>query len=262
VKKGEDSMIKRSEFLGSRIVISVGLVWPTLFGLILALTVGTVHGGSWTSTLQDGSVLEVDPSTRRPMRYYNGGTAPLWDGTHQLEDGSVVIVRDGAIVPTQGMIDTWREEPGAAPEMRGRYCEQLVRKTCGFNDECGRRQPCVLARQLLRMEREEQRRTPIGSGLYPNTASTSECLDAMGNAAFPACEGSRPDVSDTACAKLVERVCGRDDRCSSSPACDPARQLLRMETEERLESADPEARTTTGAECEKMRDNTFFKPCE
>jgi hypothetical protein len=197
------------------------------------------------------------------MRYHNGGTAPLWDGTHLLEDGSVVIVRDGAIVPTEGMLDTWAAEPGARPEMRGRYCEQLVRKTCGFGDECARSQPCVLARQLLRMEREEQRRAPVGSGPYPNTDATSECLDAMGNAAFPACGDVRPDKgADTPCSKLVQRVCGPDDRCAESPACDPGRQLLRMETEERLESADPDAKTSTGVECEKMQDNPFFKPCD
>jgi hypothetical protein len=35
-----------------------------------------------------------------------------------------------------------------------------------------------------------------------------------------------------------------------------------METEERLESADPDAKTGMGVECEKMRDNAFFRPCD
>jgi hypothetical protein len=233
-----------------------------VFALLSCAVLPPVSAGSWTGTLQDGSVLQVDPDTRRPMRYYEGGTAPLWDGTHRLEDGSVVIVRDGAIVPTEGMLETWDVEPGAEPQMRGRYCEQLVRKTCGFSDECARTQACVLARQLLRMERAEQRRAPVGSDLYPSTESTGECLDAMGNSAFPTCTAALPDVQETPCAKLVERVCGADDRCAAAPACDPARQLLRMETEERLESADPNARTPTGAECEKMRENAFFRPCD
>jgi len=233
-----------------------------LVAVVPILVAQAAVGGAWTGTLHDGSVLKVDPETRRPMRYDNGGTVLLWDGTHRLEDGSVVIVRDGAIVPTEGMLESWTAEPGAEPHMRGRYCEQLVRKTCGFNDECARGQPCVLARQLLRMEREEQRRAPFDSGLYPNTASTSECLDAMANAAFPACRDSKPDARETPCSKLVERVCGKDGRCASSPACDPARQLMQMETEERLESVDPDARTSTGAECEKMGDNAFFKPCD
>lgn len=232
-----------------------------MLGLIPILAVAPAVAGSWTGTLHDGSVLKVDPETRRPMRYDNGGTVLLWDGTHRLENGAVVIVRDGAIVPTEEMLDTWAVEPGAEPQMRGRYCEQLVRKTCGFNDECARAQPCVLARQLLRMERDEQRRTPIGSGRYPNTDSTSECLDAMGNTAFPACSDSKPDTGDTPCSKLVERVCGKDGHCTASPACNPAQQLLRMENEERMESADPDAKTSMGVECEKAHDNDFFKPC-
>lgn len=239
--------------IGARLIATIVLAWAAA---------GPAAGDSWTGTLQDGSVLKVDPETRRPMRYFDGGTAPLWDGTHRLEDGSVVIVRDGAIVPTERMLDTWAGEPGAEPEMRGRYCEQLVRKTCGFNDECALSRACGLARQLLRLEREEQRRAPLGSGSYPDTEATSECLDAMGNPAFPACGESGPDTRETSCGKLVERVCGADDRCANSPACDPARQLLRMETEERLESADPDATMSVGVECDKMQDNPFFKPCD
>jgi hypothetical protein len=196
------------------------------------------------------------------MRYHDGGTAPLWDGAHQLENGSVVIVRDGTIVPTEGMLETWVGEPGSEPRMRQRYCEQLVRKVCGFHDECASAQPCALARQLLRIEGEEQRRAPLGSGPYPATPSTSECLDALANAAFPACRASVPDLKETACKKLVDRVCGADNRCSGSPACNPARQLLQMETEERLESADPDAQTPIGSECEKARSNPFFTACE
>jgi hypothetical protein len=35
-----------------------------------------------------------------------------------------------------------------------------------------------------------------------------------------------------------------------------------METEERLESADPDAQTPIGSECEKARSNPFFTACE
>ncbi len=186
----------------------------------------------------------------------------MWDGTHRLEDGSVVIVRDGQAVPTEGMINTWVAESGSEPTMRERHCEQLVRKVCGFHDECATARPCALANQLLRMEREEQRRAPVGSGSFPQTESSSECLSAMSNPAFPVCKASVPEAKETPCRKLVDRVCGKDGRCLASPACDPARQLLKMETEERLESADPDAKTGMGVECEKVRDNAFFKPCE
>ncbi len=219
-----------------RIATPRACLLPAVGAAVLVLVAGAVLAGSWTGTLHDGSVLQVDPETHRPMRFHNGGVAPLWDGTHQLEDGSVVIIRDGQAIPTEDMIDTWQPEPGAKPKMRERYCEQLVRKACGFHDECSTAQPCVLARQLLRMEREEQRRAPIGSGPYPQTESTSECFSALSNAAFPACKASVPEAKETACKKLVDRMCGQDDRCAASPACDAARQLLRMENEERLES--------------------------
>lgn len=186
----------------------------------------------------------------------------MWDGTHQLEDGSVVIVRDGQVVPTEGMINTWAAEPGAEPTMREHHCEQLVRKVCGFNNECSASRPCVLANQLLRMEREEQRHAPPGSGPFPQTETSKECLNAMSNPVFPACRTSVPKAKETPCKKLVDLVCGDDDRCAGGPACDPARQLLQMETEERLESANPEAKTGMGVECEKAKENAFFKPCE
>lgn len=228
---------------------------------LLGLGTGQVRSDSWTGTLHDGSEVQVDPNSRRAMRHHDGRAAPLWDGTHRLEDGSVVIVRDGLAVPTEAMMNTWAEE-GAEPGMRERYCEQLVRKACGFQNECARTQPCVLARQLLNMEREEQRRAPFGAGPLPQTESSGECRDALSNASFPACADSVPATMDSACAKLVDKVCGAGGQCSSSQACGPARQLLKMESEERLESVDPDALSPTGAECEKAMDNAFFEPCQ
>lgn len=239
---------------------SVVAFW--LLGLSLWLVAsGSAAAGSWTGTLNDGSVIKVDPTTHRAMRYYNGGVAPLWNGTHRLEDGSVVIVRDGQAVPTQEMMGVWAAEPGAEPEMRERYCTQLVRKVCGFHGECGRAQACVLANQLLRMEGEEQRREPPGAGAHPQTEASSQCVDALSNPAFPVCAAAAPGSKETTCSKLVKRVCGDGNECVGSPACNPARQLLHMETEERLESADPDAKTPMGVECEKAMGNAFFKPC-
>jgi hypothetical protein len=60
-----------------------------LSAILLVLSSGRVLAGSWTGSLHDGSVLKVDPGSRRAMRYYNGGVAPLWDGTHRMENGSV-----------------------------------------------------------------------------------------------------------------------------------------------------------------------------
>jgi hypothetical protein len=60
---------------------------------------------------------------------------------------------------------------------------------------------------------------------------------------------------------LVERVCGVDDRCSSSTACDPARQLLRMEAEEQQGYRDPLMVTPSGHQCQEAMTNQFFAPC-
>jgi hypothetical protein len=228
----------------------------------LALTVARTDAGTWTGTLQDGSVIKVDPDSQRAMRYYNGGVAPLWSGTHRLEDGSVVIVRDGQIVPTESMMESWAGEPGSEPTLSERYCDQLVRKVCGFHNECSRSHPCVLARQLLGMEREQLRRVPVGGEPWPQTPSSSECRDALASSTFTACAASEPEARQTVCKKLVDRVCGPSGECSTSKACDPARQLLQMESDERLQSADPEAVTPTGAECEKAMTNAFFEPCQ
>lgn len=237
--------------------------WVSLLvACLLVAAVGPIRAAVWTGTLQDGSVLKVDPGSRRAMRYYNGGVAPLWNGTHRLQDGSVVIVRDGHAVPTESMMNDWRGEPGSEPSMRTRFCDQLVRKACGFHNECSRSQPCILARQLLGMEREQQRRAPIGAGYRPQTLSGDECRGALSNPAFPVCSASTPGPEQTACKKLVDKVCGDADQCVAGKACNPARQLLRMESDERLQSADPQALTPTGAECEKAMDNAFFEPCE
>jgi hypothetical protein len=239
---------------------SVLALW--LLGLPLWLAAsGFATAASWTGTLNDGSVIKVDPTTHRAMRYYNGGVAPLWNGTHRLEDGSVVIVHEGQAVPTEEMMGVWAAEPGAQPEMRERYCTQLVRKVCGFHGECGSAQACVLANQLLRMEGEEQRRKPPGAGAHPQTEASGQCIDALSNPAFSVCAAAAPGSKETTCRKLVKRVCGDGNECVGSSACDPARQLLQMETEERLESADPDAKTSVGVECEKAMANAFFKPC-
>lgn len=210
--------------------------WVLLFIVcLLVALLGPVWGGSWTGTLQDGSMLRVDPDSHRAMRYYKGDVIPLWDGIHRLKDGSVVTIRDGQAVPTEAMMDSWVGESGFEPSMHTRYCNQLVRKVCGFHDECRHSQPCILARQLLSMERKQQRRTPVASGSWPHVPSSDECRDALVNSAFSACGSSTPGSEQTVCSKLVERVCGNADQCAAHKACNPTRQLLQIESDERIQ---------------------------
>jgi len=96
------------------------------------------------------------------------------------------------------------------------------------------------------MEREQQRRTPVNAGSWPHTPSSGECQNVLSNPAFPACSSSTPGSEQTACRKLVDKVCGDADRCEAHQACNPARQLLQMESDERLQSADPEGPDADG----------------
>jgi len=225
-------------------------------GLLLVLVSGEGLAGSWTGTLQDGSVVEVDPGSRRAMRYYNGGTTPMWDGTHRLEDGSVIIVHDGQAVPTESMIESWEAASRFDPSLRERYCEQLVRKVCGFRDECARDPVCLTARRMRGEQRAVERQAQLGAP--PQTTGGEACREALDSADFPACEsGAAPST----CKRLVDRVCGAQGECNEAKACGPARQLLQLESEERLESADPDARTPTGDECAKAMTNAFFEAC-
>jgi hypothetical protein len=203
--------------------------------------------GSWSGTLPDGSQLRVDPDTRRAVRDQGGAARPMWDGVHRLDDGSVVIIRDGTAVPTRQMMETWQGGPEAAAAQPGGECERLVQRVCGPDDGCAKAAPCASARKL--------RDAAAGT----TGAGQDACIQALSDPAYPVCAAVAPGARATDCSRLVERVCGADGRCDKSPACDPARQLLGMESEER--TGDPKALTATGDQCRQAMTNPFFKPC-
>lgn len=240
------------------------IILGLLSGLcVLVVVANTAAAEPWTGTLYGGGTLEVDPDSRRAVRYKNGAAVPMWDGTHRLDDGSVVIVRDGAAVPTEFMLDSWRAPPPMRPALAGRYCDQLVRKACGYDDACSFDESCVKARQFLRDEREEQRRMPLESGTRPRTTSSAKCAQGLtDDASFPACAQGMALQKDGPCDLLVLRVCGGGGACADSQSCDLARQLLGMEVEERLVGTDPNAPTSTGGQCREAVANPFFAPCE
>lgn len=215
---------------------------------------------SWTGALPDGSELRVDPSTHRAMQIDGDRVRPLWDGVHRLEDGSVVIIRGGTAVPTEDMLRTWEGGVATVDELEGRPCEQLERRVCGHDNACRATAACLSARSLLNSEREAQRRAPFGAGARPATEFTKQCEAALTDAEFPPCASASDGPSP--CQALVERVCGDADRCASSPACAPARQLLDQESDERAASARPDALTPSGAQCQEALGNDFFTPCE
>lgn len=233
--------------------------------VLLAVTVGVAVDASadpWQSRLQGGAEVSVDPSTRRAVGIINGQQRPLWDGVHRLEDGSTLIVRDGIAVPTAPMVEQWQADSAPEPIYEYHYCKQLVRKTCGFDDACDRSAACLRARTLLGDEAREQLGLDPRRTAEAQTATGERCQKALSDPSFPACESPSDRADNSRCQALVERVCGPEDACAGTQACDAARQLQSLEAEERLINADPSALSLTGGQCLEAMTNAFFEPCD
>ncbi|TVQ93756.1 MAG: hypothetical protein EA400_01955 [Chromatiaceae bacterium] len=230
-------------------------------GLLLLALLPSALAESWQGALQRGGTLTVDPGSRRALIEQDGRERPLWDGVHRLEDGSTVTIRDGIAVPTAAMLDTWRGGPVPAATYIDRYCQQLVRKTCGFDNACNHGAACLRARTLLAAEGREQRDLPLTAGSHPQTDTSGRCRAALAEPDFTACPSLTAVTGDSRCRALVAQACGEADACATSAACDAARQLLALETEERLENDDPAVASLTGRQCLEALDNPFFAAC-
>ena len=141
--------------------------------------------------LQGGGTVTVDPDTNRATVTRNGVSSPMWDGTHRMQDGSILIINRGMTVPDETILgtrdlpqpeaETWEGAPiiGYSP------CERLVWRVCGLKDECSEVEGCELARQLLGMEQEER-----GAAEQPNrmTYTSGQCqMAARDFGVFPGC---------------------------------------------------------------------------
>jgi hypothetical protein len=244
---------RRPPSRSAAVVVGAVLSVATFLGLSPAL-----RADGWSGTLRDGTQLRVDPETRRAVRDQGGAQRPMWDGVHYLDDGSMVIIRDGTAVPTRQMLETWDSSPAPRTAQASPECERLVQRVCGPQDACGQSGPCLAARKLL------QDAVPTAADSAPGGAGASDgaCAKALSDPAFPVCTQVASGAAASDCARLVERVCGADGRCAKSPACDPARQLLGLESEARADGGDPRALTATGEQCREAMTNPFFKPCQ
>ncbi len=224
--------------------------------ICLAFAVSSkLHADLWQGSLKDGSQVQVDPVSRRPMVNYRGGSSQLWDGTHEMSDGSVIIVRDGVVVPDERMYQTWRPEHAKPQQLGPDRCEQLMRKTCGMTGQCGQAKACDMARQLAMISIQELSSTGNAS------SAQDECRKGLADPGmFPAC--AHDLKQKTPCRRLVDKVCGAANECGDSQACDPARQLLGMEREERLQASDGATDTYAGRQCGQAMDNAFFAACK
>lgn len=225
---------------------------------VLALGIDLpAHADAWQGNLKSGGTVRVDPQTRKPTLYYDASSTQLWNGVHKMEDGSVIIVRDGVVVPNEPMYRTWSRQLATETKDQIDACEKLVRKACGFHNECSNRHACELARQLQRLQEEESSAT---DGSVSDTVR--ECHSGLFNLnIFPPCEQAS-DTSARFCVQLVTQTCGPQNQCQTTPACDAARQLQKLEQEERLGKKDPNTDTEVSKQCQDALGNPFFVVCQ
>ena len=150
--------------------------------VLTALFLLPAQAEQWTSTLEGGGTVTVDPESNRATISRDGVTTPLWNGVHHLQDGSSLIINRGIAVPTEPIIESRRLPPPETEEWQDvnivgySPCEQLVRQVCGRQDQCTGMEACNLANQLLDMEQQERNDSD-----NPNlmTYSSGQCLNAM-----------------------------------------------------------------------------------
>lgn len=152
------------------------LILP-LFLLILCTSTAAFSASSY-ETLMDGTQIAIDPQTNRATRQGSGGTGHLWDGVHQLKDGSVITVREGVVISNSRQASNLAspQDPASGSSQRPSPCIQLMIKSCGFYGACRESQSCTLARQLVKLERDEALQASGGG-----SETSGRCLEAMDN---------------------------------------------------------------------------------
>lgn len=223
--------------------------------LLLSFTV-LAEEGAWQGALQDGSRITIDPSTNKAMRSQDGETTPLWNGVHRLNNGAVIIVRDGVVVRDETIIEAQQELERNRLNVA---CMQLVTKVCGPHNECDSSPSCDPARQLLAMEREELNSSWSGAARESSTL----CLEALTNETyFKTCTRRDARSGKTACERLADRVCGKEGACQASQGCDAAQQLISMEQQDLFEFPGDPSKTTS--QCQELLDEPtpLFQSCQ
>jgi hypothetical protein len=159
--------------------------------LVLLLQAHSVLAAERNFNLQGGAAVTVDPDTNRATVTRDGVTTPLWDGAHRMEDGSILIINRGVAVPNKDILEPEQLPP---PEIEGwegapivgySPCEKLVRRVCGKEDQCGQVEGCILARQLLDMEKDERAASENRNRM---TYTSGQCEKVVTDASiFPLC---------------------------------------------------------------------------
>lgn len=163
-----------------------------LYLLAVSLLILPVFAAEADSSLQNGGAVAVDPDTNRATITRDGVTTPLWDGTHRMQDGSTLIIRQGISVPKEPGPETRQPPIPKAAEWEGAPivgyspCEKLVRRVCGKQDRCRDKEACNLARQLLTMEQDERAASDDRGRM---TYTSGECQELWPDRElFPSCK--------------------------------------------------------------------------
>lgn len=165
--------------------------YAILFLFILAPALPVLAADTGTG-MQNGGAVTVDPSTNRATITRDGVTTPLWDGAHQMQDGSILIIRQGISVNREPVPGTRLPPIPKAAEWEGAPivghspCEKLVYRVCGKQDRCGECEACNLARQLLTMEQDERTASDNRNRM---TYTSGECRQVNADRElFPSCK--------------------------------------------------------------------------
>lgn len=160
----------------------------TRLSLLLSLMLPiVVTAADWSSQLQGGGTVTVDPNTNRATVTQGGVTSQIWDGAHRLQDGTILITHHGVAIPNQSILESQHVQPPETEEWEGvrivgtSPCERLVRRVCGDKDQCSAAEACSPSRQLLDMETDE-RNASKNRGLM--TYTSGQCMKALKERGF------------------------------------------------------------------------------
>ncbi len=168
---------------------SAGMNLKQLAGCVCAGVMLITSGApqaQWSSTLEGGGTVTVDPYTNRATVTRGGVSTTLWDGVHQLSDGSTLTVRAGQAMPNESIVRARKQLQDPIPDPALGWvgspivglspCEQLERKVCGVSGLCKQAEACDIAGQLLANESDER-----ASASSPDvmTYSSGRCSESL-----------------------------------------------------------------------------------
>ena len=143
-----------------------------------------LQAADWNASLSGGrGEVTIDDSNRATIRQ-GGAERPLWDGTHRLDDGSTLIIRQGIAVPNPSILESRRQiEPPKAEDWEGvrivgtSPCERLERKVCGPENQCLAIEACSAVTQLVDREWDERRASHNTGYMTPTSGQCKQALE-------------------------------------------------------------------------------------